>query len=737
MKTKHLIQIVCVLVGIALLAYNVHALPTQASYPTVDTLELNETRSGSIGVDWDPVNHVQIDTNHDINRDTNQEFGTPIYAEVTNYLVYKSTGNIEENDEIYLFRTTSATDFTDGAVSENNTYFYRVRVQFSNGQYSVMGEQESLKTSRQARIELDQNEIDMYPTGTQTVNLHIEVQNDNEEHDFEIRFSDSEEELSASVDSDEFTLNSGEETDIAINVTATDQIEEGTYTISVKVTNDGLTKTLPLKVHIGDDSHITFELDSGNTFCNDAYTRQMSIEVKNNTNEDLEEVLLDIVESPLGATLNPTDMNLRRGQSKLVKVTINVDPSSNQTGNYGIVLSATPEDGSFVSYARIPFTLRNCAVSSDQSFSLTWNKPQGTWIKGNKYDVNFNIVPVGGGTQTIDINVWTSSIMPIQYGMKQYTQGNTTTKVTVSFFPQSDTIPGDLNLIITGTNGIVTKQLKVDRGLKIQELNNYTFSAVRNKVIVTEGFPSEVEFTIQNGDVDHTFSFGVSADSDLNVLPIGSVFVPKRETRTFKTLVTAKPNSNQTQFFNVTASTSGVGSQTKRVEVNVQRDTDPNYSALQVLSWNETIQMDQNDEQEVTFSLQNTSAYDMTSITVTVAGLPEGASFPSISLGGLNTGEIRNVSSMIRTGENTPNGTYELQWTINAGRFTKRVKSQLVVGEETGGNLIGTGFAFLGSNWLLGLVMLLAIVGALFVLGIIGRGSTTTIEKKEVWLVKK
>lgn len=730
MKFKHLVQIACILIGAVLLAYNVQSLPIQNDYDTVNSLSVHETNRGNVALNWNAVDRIEIDYNNDTN--------TPIYAEPRNYFIYKSTGSIAENDEINLLDATSETDYTDGDVKQNTTYFYRIRVQYSDGKYSPMGNEEDVKTSRLTSAQLDQNEIDIYPGGTQSVNLHLVAQNDGDTHQITIRLSENEEELSASVDSDEFTLNSGEETDIAINVSTTSRIEEDDYRIDVRVTSDGITKTLPLKVNVGDDGRISFKLESGSSFCNDTYTRELSVEIENNTSDDFENIFLDIVDSPLGATIEPQDINLRHGQQKSVKIKVNLDPSSTLSDDYIIIVSASPEDQPFVSYGRIAFEVNNCATSNNQSFSLTWNKPSGPWTKGKQYDVNFNIIPAGSGTQRVDINVWTSSPMPIQYALTEYTLENKTTRTRVTFFPQSDTIPGDLNIIIRATNGSVTRELKADRGVRILPLDQFTFTPVKKNIIVTEGFPSEVEFTIQNGDVDHTFSFSVNADSDLNVLPLGSIFIPKRETRTFKTLVTAKPNSEDALSFSVTGGTSGVNSQTTRVQVSVLKDNTPNYSSLKVLSFNETIRVDQNEEQEVTFSLQNDSTFDMSNIIITVAGLPQGATFQSINLAGLSAGQIRNVSSKIVTGKETPNGTYELQWTINAGRFTTRVKSELVVGprEENGDLIAGisTGFATLGKNWLVGLIVLLAVIGGLVVLSKIGQGVVGNNDRKENWL---
>lgn len=718
MQFKQLIQILCVLAGIAIVAYSSNALTPNLDVNVPQNLTIRSASDFGLILRWDAP---QPDVN------------------VRQYFVYKNTGPIEEGHEELLFTKTTSTSFGDGTVFENTTYFYRVRAEYNDGNFSSLSNEVSKKTGRLTQSYLDATILDTFAGSTDSLNLTIIAPSDNETHDVTIHISNNREGLFISTENDDFTLNSGERTDVAINVTSQDSLEDGSYAAEVWVTESGITRKLPFTVRIGGSTYIKFE-GGGQNFCNSTYLQDIPITIQNNSPDDFlnEQPLRVSASSDLfGPVVSPTDFNLYRGQTKNATVRINVDPNAYLVGHYFVTLTATQDDQNWKSVARIDFSLKDCNSSDLRDFTMGFigTTPNGTWIKGKAYDVNFTLRSAGTSfDQDVDINVETSPFVPASFITRLRIPGNGSVKGSVTFYPQLNTIPGDFNFKIVANNGNLKREIKVERNLKIGALNQFTLNVTRDNIQIIEDYPSDIEFNIQNGDSVQTFNLSASGSEGISVTNIPTVTVQPRSNQNFTIRVYAKPGVTGNKQITLTAQTNGLATQSKTINITVNPNTSQTRDAIHILAYPSLIQTDVNKTQEVVFTLENATELEMNAVSISVSGLPEGASMNSLSDITLRPHYPQNVTGMLITNTNTPRGRYEVQFTVQQGRYVTRVKGFLEVGtihNDSILNDVSTGLASLGQNWQVGLFVILAIIGGLFILSKIGQAISSP---KERWM---
>ncbi|MFH1256761.1 MAG: hypothetical protein V1494_05730 [Candidatus Diapherotrites archaeon] len=299
----------------------------------------------------------------------NLSWSTPASSKspVSNYKVYRATSPRNESNKGTALGTTSSTSYTDATAVEGTSYYYYVASIDAAGNESLLSNELSATYSTDFGLTLDKTAVKMEKSGSVAVTVTA-FNNTAERKCFELKSTVDNSNLKVAISNKNFCLNKNETLKTSAVLSTSSSISDGAYTARLRLISGATEKNAEVSVTVGQVQAIELtQLNAGADFCIEGYSKNLKIDVKNNS-ASTATVLLNAESELFVPEVEETELELAAGESRELNVKVNINQTT-QPGDYTVTVFA--RSGSLLVQKSLSFTLEDCGPSAETKFSVS------------------------------------------------------------------------------------------------------------------------------------------------------------------------------------------------------------------------------------------------------------------------------------------------------------------------------------------------------------------------------
>ncbi len=459
-----------------------------------------------------------------------------------------------------------------------------------------------------------------------------------------------------------------------------------------------------------------------------------SVLVKNNSNE-LKEIRLWADNEMLLPYFEPQEIVLDAFEEEYVKVYVHPGRGT-LLGDYRVSLFAEAEEEQVKETAFID--VKDC-LDEEIDFIVEFSSGCQYAEKGEEERVSYTVRNLSG--EELELKVAVVSDLPTEYDSTILLEENEEKTFRIYVTPRFDDDTGrhDLTLIVwdpaTGRNEEKTKCIYV------REIEATEIELLENDLKIEQCLSEVFTLIVKNtGDTELDYRINIAEDFDGEGISIDvsdeRFELDSKEQKYIYISVSSTEDTPLGEYsFEVIVKFNGE-SITKTLEFEVVEKL-PFSEDLEIVSYPLQVKAIQGEETTFIVSIENNSEHDMEGITVQLVGLPSGAFAPSLRDVSLKAGHSKDVQLYITT-TGVEEGIYKANIEAKTDEFKTSREIEFVVEaaaeeEELGEGLLA-GLFFVGSNVLLGLIVLAIAIALIVLIEKALRGYSSKKQPKEVWL---
>ena len=541
-------------------------------------------------------------------------------------------------------------------------------------------------------------------SGNEPYSVPVKIVNESEEKQMVHLISSSV--LETEFAANDFYLNAGEETIIALNIMP--YYNYKTFLVELQAEFDSFTEYSELTVIIGNSSGQVNLRYYKQNICQDKLDK-LSLWIKNDSSEK-KRIYLSADSETFLPTINPTELNLNAGEEKFVELELNSNKSFPIDKEYSVVVHLETED-SIVS-REIFFYLTECLdLEKEKRFSLSLLDNFSSIRKGDTERIYFEVRNFDEEENEITFAVKSDLRTELQQ-TKTVLEENQRRRYWIDIKALKSDETGEHKIELYAFNPFYEEK-KVFY-IDVRGIHEIETTLLNDNLEIERGHSKIFTLLIENkGDFEERIKIESFNEENINLhFSENNFYLAGKEDK--KVYISVNPGID-----------SELGEKEIRIKVDgkeiflnftVIKETKPLLTSgvIDFLSVAEKVTLSQK-ETKISVSIKNISGEKIENIVFWIEGLPKGVSFESSIAEEINNDKTRVFEGKLILDEETEKGSYDITLVFENQKFRQKKTIQLIVSEETEKETekekgITTGFFGLGSGELIGLIVIALIM---------------------------
>jgi len=581
----------------------------------------------------------------------------------------------------------------------------------------------ALISNANALIQPEKNEISIVPT--ESFSLPIKIVNDSGEKALIHLTSESLLETEFSIN--DFYLNAGEETNIALNIIPSYYYKE--YLVEMKMEYNSITEYADLSVLIGNSpGSITLNYTKQNV-CGDKLDK-LSLWIKNETTEE-KTIKLSAESELFMPTVNPEEMTLNAGEEKFVELELYSNNSFSLEKEYSVIVNI--ESNETIVSREIFFYLTEC-LETQRFFTLDLDERNLSLNKGQTKRIYFTVKNMQDEDNEIFFAVKSDLKSELQQ-TKTVLAPNETRTYWIEVEARNSDETGEHRIEVYAFNAFYeTKKVFYANVRGMHEISALLLSSPEQ---IQRGHSKIFTLLIENkGDFRERINIREFEEEDISLhFSEKSFYLNEKELK--KVYISVNP-----------AIDSALGEKEIELEVNgkeitlnfevVEEDVPLLTSdVIEFLLVPEKITLTE-EKTKITVLIKNISGKKLEDIVFWVDGLPNNVVFESNIIEEINDEKTKYVEGTFILDSDAVKGNYDITLHFENNEFRQEKAIKLIVLEETKSEekkeeiipWFPAGLVSFGSGQLIGLT----VIALLIIILLLNPGKTVKTKTRKTWL---
>ena len=513
----------------------------------------------------------------------------------------------------------------------------------------------------------------------------------------------SDSDLEASLPVNEICLNSGESVTLTLFVYAAEFASSDSYEVSVIADNEEeVTSTIEVNVN-SNDLFAVSRLDS--EINSDSLRDSIRARITNRSNSR-ETINLNAFSDYFLPYFEPSRITLDEDESRTVDLFFNIN-NSVPLGSHEIGIELSGD--TFTQTESFSVQLMNSFQSKE--LSILGSSLCQSASKGTAKNISFTVSNSSDADQSIDL--WTENGKALLSLNSFNLRRNSSQRVSLNFTPSLNEASGNQYAKVFAFNGIESTEFEFCFNVAKSRAVNFSFP---ESIAMKTGEEKTINLIVENSG-DFTNSTEIEFIESIEGIKFSfnkeKISLNSGESKSIPVIISADENALAGDFtFKVKAK---VGSLVKEEVKTIK------VVAIDKLNFNSypaEINLISGEEKEIELILSNLGNSNASNIKIELIGLPQGISFNSIQLNDLFVNESKPVKLNLKASNEIESFEGNALLRVSNENFlTEKLIYFNVQGNEKQenkseqkNNVIGAGFASLGSSYELGLILLFVLI---------------------------
>ncbi|MFA6319956.1 MAG: FixG Ig-like domain-containing protein [archaeon] len=489
--------------------------------------------------------------------------------------------------------------------------------------------------------------------------------------------------LETFVSNNKFCLNSGESSEVTLNVNSC-SAQERTYT--VKVFDNEINLDLDFEFEVGNCNNFDgFKIEEyDGTICS-GEKREYSVLVKNSSSIE-KKIYLSAENSFMLPHFNKDYIILQGDESEYVSLKINA--SSLRVGSSEVVsILGVGED--YHIKKLINFDVVDCSNIKKRTFELSVPSVCFDVERGQKFESQFSIRRNSDGDdcsitkKDFFLNLY-GATSELSYNTVSLKKGDSKT-IFYSLSVPSDLSAGKNYVTVNAVDGFEWDSFSESKNICLNVLpqsDSSFFVRTQLKDVIWCGsniFEIEV---VNNGDLDENYSLSyIELPTGVSINFSESNFtVKKGESKTIYVSVSTNPNSRIGDNQKIQLKLDGSTQLNTTIYFSIKERT--SFDNLQILSATSKISMVGGSSAAFDLVIRNNSQKDLNGVIVSIESLPSQVGYEEILIPLIKSGEVIAVNGLIKAGD--VNGVYDPVFVVASNEFLNKKSFVLSISKNEG-----------------------------------------------------